>query len=442
MSEEVASQSETSFDAIVIGAGVIGSSVALELTRKGFRTLCVDKLPGAGQGSTSSSSAVIRFNYSTAAGVAMAWESFHEWSAFSEHLGDIPGPIADYVTVGMCLFKSPGTNEDAFLPIYERFGVRHEELDITAAAEKWPWFDLHKFGPPTRLSDDRFWADPTELLAGASFTPDAGYVSDPMLSAQNLASAAAAEGATFWFKETVTEIMQSDGRVAGVALASGQKATAPVVVNVAGPHSFAINTLAGVLDDMTIVPKPMRREVHVTPAPTELDYDSDGVMFADLDVGVYSRPERGNNVLIGGVEPECDPLEWIDEPDDASMQLDDHEFELNVMRTARRISGLGVPPQKRGVVGVYDASDDWTPIYDRSELPGFYMAIGTSGNQFKNAITAGYCMAELIAAVEAGHDHDADPLVVNGRHTGNPIDLGTFSRKRAFNADSPATVLG
>ena len=86
----------------------------------------------------------------------------------------------------------------------------------------------------------------------------------------------------------------------------------------------------------------------------------------------------------------------------------------------------------QGVVACYDVTDDWTPIYDASSLPGFYMAIGTSGNQFKNAAVAGRLMRELIEAAEGGRDLDADPLQfelrrVPGRHT---IDTATFSRRR------------
>ena len=45
---------------------------------------------------------------------------------------------------------------------------------------------------------------------------------------------------------------------------------------------------------------------------------------------------------------------------------------------------------------MYDVSDDWIPIYDKSSLPGYYMAIGTSGNQFKCTGPAGYLMASII----------------------------------------------
>ena len=59
------------YDAIVIGAGIIGCCTGFELARRGFKTLNVDKLPAAGYGSTSNTCAIIRLHYSTPAGVAM-----------------------------------------------------------------------------------------------------------------------------------------------------------------------------------------------------------------------------------------------------------------------------------------------------------------------------------------------------------------------------------
>lgn len=116
-------------------------------------------------------------------------------------------------------------------------------------------------------------------------------------------------------------------------------------------------------------------------------------------------------------------------------------FEAQVMRAARRFPDLTVPNRPRGIVGVYDASQDWIPVYDRTALPGFYVAIGTSGNQFKNAPTIGSIMAAIITAVENGHDHDADPVRYTCPHTGHEIDLGAFSRRRPAGATS-GTVMG
>ena len=87
-------------------------------------------------------------------------------------------------------------------------------------------------------------------------------------------------------------------------------------------------------------------------------------------------------------------------------------------------------------------SDDWIPIYDKTDLDGFYVAIGTSGNQFKNSHVAAYCMVQLIDAVEAGHDHDSNPVKVKMPHIGLELDMGVFSRNREINEASSFSVLG
>ena len=58
-------------------------------------------------------------------------------------------------------------------------------------------------------------------------------------------------------------------------------------------------------------------------------------------------------------------------------------FDPHSGRYGQRVPTLGVPSSLRGVVDLYDASDDWIPIYDKSRVPGFYMAVGTSGNQLR-----------------------------------------------------------
>ncbi len=64
---------------VVIGAGVIGSSIALQLARSGHDVTVIERNSAAGMGSTSASSAVVRFNYSTFDAVALAWESYFLW---------------------------------------------------------------------------------------------------------------------------------------------------------------------------------------------------------------------------------------------------------------------------------------------------------------------------------------------------------------------------
>jgi sarcosine oxidase, subunit beta len=434
--------SEVSTDAVVIGAGVIGSAIALELAKGSRRVVVVDRAGGAGQGSTSASSAVVRYNFSTFAGVAAAWESQFCWSAWGEHLGHDVGDLARFERSGLVLLDVEVAPRTGWLPLFDEAGVPYEEWDAAALAERVPGLDPGRFWPPKRIDDDAFWADATDSLGGV-YTPDAGYITDPQLAAQNLAAAAAAEGAEFRFRAAVTAVEPAGDRVGAVVLADGTRIAAPVVVNAAGPWSGKLNALAGVGGDFTVGVRPLRQEVAHVLAP-EGYHPAGGVgpVVADMDLGTYFRGEVGGGLLVGGTEPACDPLHWLDDPDDVSPHPTMAVFEAQVTRAARRLPGLRVPNRARGVVGVYDAADDWTPIYDRTELPGFYVAMGTSGNQFKNAPVVGRLMATLVDRVEAGADHDTDPVRYKGVHTGLEIDLGAFSRKRARNTSSSGTVMG
>ncbi|MYS87768.1 NAD(P)/FAD-dependent oxidoreductase [Embleya scabrispora] len=431
-----------STDVVVIGAGVMGSSIALELARAGRRVTVVDKAGGVGLGSTSASSAIVRFNFSTHAGVAASWEAHFCWRAWEEHLGCVvPNPVR-FERCGMAVLDVDAAPRAAYLPLFDAVGVPYEEWDAATLAARIPGLDAGRYWPPKRLDDDAFWAAADGTL-GAVHTPDAGYVGDPQLAALNLASAAERHGTEFRFRRTVTAVESAGGRVTAVVLDDGSRLGCATVVNAAGPWSGRINELAGVGSDFTIGVRPLRQEVSHLREPGGLDPEgSAGIAVADMDLGVYIRGEVGGGLLIGGTEPECDPLEWVDDPDSVNPNPTSAVFEAQVTRAARRLSGLTVPNRARGVVGVYDVAEDWTPIYDRTDLDGFYVVMGTSGNQFKNAPLVGQLMATLIDRVDNGADHDADPVCFVGPHTGETIDLGAFSRRRSINTANSGTVFG
>ncbi|MFE2067195.1 NAD(P)/FAD-dependent oxidoreductase [Streptomyces sp. NPDC059467] len=439
-------------DAVVVGAGVIGAAVALELARTGRRVVVLDKTGGVGHGSTSASSAIIRFNYSTWDGVATAWESQHCWARWAEHLGTVCGPgLAAFRRTGAVLLDAPGSGTSEVVALFERAGVPYERWDAATLRSRIPGIDAGRYGPPRSLLDEAFFSGPEGEL-GALFTPDAGFVDDPQLAAQNLADAAARLGVRFLFHRRVVGVLRREDRVAGVRLADGTAITAPVVVNAAGPWSGGFNRKAGVGAEFTVGVRPLRQEVHQVATPVgQRDGTASGPggtgtmsspIVADVDLGTYLRP-CGGHFLIGSTLPACDPREWLDDPDECNPHPTPARFETQVTRAARRFPLLGVPNRPTGIAGVYDAADDWSPIYDRTDLPGFYVAMGTSGNQFKNAPLAGRFLATLVDRVEAGHDHDRDPLRYTGEHTGIVVDLGAFSRRRPLAEDAASrTVLG
>ncbi len=430
-----------SYDAIVIGAGVIGANTALALARHGFRTLAVDRLPAAGYGSTSASCAIIRTHYSTLDGTALAWESLHHWLDWRGYLGveDERG-MAHYTETGCLMLITPGIAiHETWRRNFDALGIPWQEWTLDQVHARYPRFDLHLYGPVRRPADQGFGEPTGGEISGGFFMPRAGWVDDPQLATHNAQVAAQAAGASFRFNTEVTEIRTAQGRVAGVTFADETRVDAPVVVNVGGPHSSKLNAMAGVEAGMSIRTRALRQEVPYVPAPEGFDA-SNGCVLSDGDVGCYARPSPGGQLAIGSQDPDCDPHVWVDDPDSFDDSLSD-QATAQVMRMAQRMPTLGIPGQLRGVAAMYDASNDWIPIYDKSDLPGFYMACGTSGNQFKNAPVAGQLMAALIEACENGRDHDADPVWFDAPRTGVQLNIGFYSRRREV-VDSSMSVLG
>ena len=432
-------------DAIIVGAGVIGSSVAFELAKRGYKTLNLDKLPTSGYGSTSNSCAIVRAHYSTWDGVAMAYEGFFYWDDWDDYIGvkDDRGMIK-YMKTGSILFKLEGEDHSSkCLKLFKEIGVEHEIWDLEKLKEMIPIYSHDQYDGTTRPDeDDHFWDKTGKKIEGAVYTPGSGYVSDPQLTSHNLQVAAEANGGDFIFNSEITEIRQQNGKIEGVTLKTGEQIDSPIVVNVAGPHSFVINRMADVERDMNIKTRALRHEVHHVPSPEGYDFEKDGFHTSDGDNGIYFRPETGNTILIGSEDPLCDPKEWISDPDNYNQQVTESQWKAQVYRCAKRIPQLKIPSRTSGVVDLYDVSDDWLPIYDKSALKGFYMAIGSSGNQFKNAPVAGHCMAELIDACENGQDHDTNPVKVKTVYTGLELNMGFYSRNREINPNSSFSVNG
>ena len=432
-----------SADAIVIGAGVIGSAVAFELARAGRQVIVVDRLSGPGSGSTSASSSIIRYSYTTRDAILTSWEGAQMWFDWENHLGCVdPDGMARFIECPNLIFQTTGYDGAPILPWWDEFGIEYEIWSADDLRARFPLLDPGKFYPPKRIDDPAFADDPVGELSSI-YNKKCGFMDDPMLSAKNLAYAARQNGAEFVFRSNVTSIDRTPdgGAVAGVTLESGESITAPVVVNVGGPHSSIINRMAGVMDDMNISHRPLHSEVFTVNVPTGLRLEDGTPFVSDLDVGLYYRPHFGGTMMIGGTEPECDELHWVDDPDQHSDYPSVEIWETYMWRFARRVPEFGIPSQPVGLAAMYDTTDDWVPIYDKSSLHGYFMAVGTSGNQFKNAPIAGQFMRDIIDATMSGHDHDADPLKFRGAFTGKDIELASFSRRRKP-ANTSHTVMG
>ena len=145
-----------SYDAIIIGAGVIGACIAFELAKKGWKTLSIDKLPEAGYGSTSGSCAIIRTYYSALESCAIAYEGWHYWKDWETYIGvpDEQGLIK-YHNTGCLVVKTEHNHHlGKVCSMMDRIGCAYEDVAAEDIGAHMPNADIHQFEPAKRRSPE------------------------------------------------------------------------------------------------------------------------------------------------------------------------------------------------------------------------------------------------------------------------------------------------
>ena len=207
------------YNAVIIGSGIIGCSIAFELSKKGWKTLNIDKLQSAGQGSTANTCAVIRVHYSTLDGTAVAYESYQYWNDWANYLRvEDPNGYARFIQRGVLVFKSPANDYlKKVLSMLDELGIGYENWNFKKIKQKFPILDDTSYYPPRRPQDPEFGKPNEAPLTGAIYYPEGGYISDPVLSVHNVQVAAEAHGAEFQFNRTVADILKENNRIYGIA---------------------------------------------------------------------------------------------------------------------------------------------------------------------------------------------------------------------------------
>jgi sarcosine oxidase subunit beta len=407
-------------DAIVIGAGILGTSIGLELARLGLRVVVVDRNGEVGEGSTRSSTAIIRSFYGTKPAIALAFEGRKVFECWSDHLG-LERPGARLEPVGCALLlPSEQSQADAVAALMRSVGVPVETLSGREAQGLIPGMR----GGKTRVL----------------FEPGAGFVTNPTVATRDVRTAAEAAGARFVLGERVTEVRSCfPGRngarhVTSVITASGLRIDAPVVVNAAGPHSAQVNFLARA--PLPLLTAPLAQRI----IRGKVEGTEGLPVIADLPSGHYVRFDR-SRFKLGTLGPR-DDCDWLADPDGRKRVPKSFLVERRHAFHRRHPDMRWHEAKVR--TALYDVTVlDWYPILDRTDLGGYYVAIGTSGSWFKGGPTIGWLMAQLIAAVESGRDHDREPLRLTLPRSGLAFDLGFFSRnRRAIRSELGKGVLG
>ncbi len=372
-------------DVVVIGGGVIGTSIAMHLARMGAgRVLLVEKGYLA-SGTSGRSGAMVREHYLHPVMVRMAMESSDIFHSFGEAVGG----DARFIQTGRLLLFGQHDMEAARANVAMN---RELGVDIETLAPS----DIAHLVPP--LS--------TEGVAIGVYEPNSGYA-DPLATAYAFAEQAANQGAEIVTSCEVTGIRVSGGRVAGVETERGT-IEADAVVAATGAWS---SQLAAPLGE-TLPITPIRVQmVHLRRPPA---LESLITTVIDRTNGAYFRANAGVNTLMGGEAPE--DLTEVVNPDAYGLNADHDTITRFWERARMRITGFAATTPLGGYGSLYDMTPDGNPILDTSEaVDGLYWATGFSGHGFKLSPVVGRMVAEL---------------VLHGESTNHPVHAFRASRFR------------
>lgn len=353
-------------DAVIIGGGVTGASIAFHLAGLGMRRIVVLEKRFLGAGGTGRSVGIIRQLYPTPETSQMVLRSLDVFRDFRERVGGESG----YVGCGALIGVSP-----AMRPTLEKTLARERALGIRA-----------EILAPEELARVEPRIDPAGLGA-VLYEPDSGY-GDPSAVTAGYADAARRRGVVIEQGSEVTGIRVSGDRVAGVVTGAGDGIDAPVVVNAAGLWSPQVARLAGVDLPVMIGRHPV---FIIQRAP---GFGPAHMVYLDLAGGSYVRPETGGLTLTGSLTD--DETQHPMDPDLLGSEAGFEEASAALERTARAIPRLADARFTRGYAGAFDITPDWMPVLDESPVRGLYIAAGMSGHGFKLSPAVGEMMAALI----------------------------------------------
>jgi sarcosine oxidase subunit beta len=379
----------TTFDAIVVGAGIMGSSSAYQLARRGLHVALIDK-ETVGHGPTSHSAAIIHQHASNELVARMALHGLGVFRNFEEQIG---GECGFTETSFVLLVQESERNGlKADLALQQGLGIATELLSPQDLRELLPAFD-------------------TAGLV-AAYQSESGYA-DPYLTVNAYAQAARLRGVTIYPNTEVTGIRFRDDTIVGVETAQG-KLDAPLVLNTAGAWAARVAHLAGV--ELPVAACRVQVAYFRRPRGQEAAHP----IVDDPGNALYLRPQEGQLTLVG--QTGRDEHQTSADPDDYN-QLVDPDFVLDVrQRLIRRFPAMDRSENIGGYASLYSVTPDWCPIVD--EVPsgsGFYVCAGFSGYGFKLGPAVGLMVADMVTGQPDPH-FDPHPFHISRFREGGPPD--------------------
>lgn len=354
------------YDFIVVGGGVIGTSIAYHLARAGAGSVLLVERNQIATGCTARSSAILRTHYTIPSNSALAWRSIRILSDFQNWLGDDEAE-SGFQQSGYLIL---GAERDA-QAIRRSVAQQQAQGIVTQLISHDVLREIH----PGLYLDD---------VAIAAHEPHAGWA-DPYLTAASFYRAGLRLGVKGLLHSPVRALSHAAGRVTGIALDSGNVQAGHVIL--------AANVWTNDLLQSLGVSLPLRAEKHsLASFRAQQAHDPDLPVVKDLlsPNKLYFRPGSGGTVLAG----DGDEGDVVDNPDahDEGVTLD----QVLALGTplAARLPGFQSAGCAHTWSGLYDVSPDWNPILGPvADVAGLTVACGFSGHGFKLAPALGEALA-------------------------------------------------
>src|ERR1051325_9353275 len=369
-------------DVVIIGSGIVGSSVAYHLAEQGCtNVLVIEREAHQGKGSTGKSMGGVRAQFATDVNIQMSRYSID----FFSHFDEVMGHPADYRAHGYLFCATSERHLEYLKTNRERqlaLGVSNVEL---VSRE-----DISKFVPQLHVDD----------IVGGTFCPTDGFV-DPHSVMMGFMLNARARGVRLWLATTRTgiETLASGGtplssvrgtnageaarQISGVHTSRGFVST-PIVVNAAGAWAAQVAQMAGT--DLPV--EPLRRQLVPTEPFSQLPRQFP--MVIDMSTGFHFRRE-GKGILLAWNDPE--------EPPGFRTAFDPTFNEKILTRAADSIPCLGDRSvnAQRAWAGLYEMTPDHHAIIGQSpDVAGLYFVNGFSGHGVMHSPASGRITADLV----------------------------------------------
>jgi sarcosine oxidase, subunit beta len=350
-------------DIVILGAGVMGASIAFQLAKRQAGNIVVVEKDHVGRGGSGRSSALVRMHYSYPPEVQMALISLNMFQNWQEVVGE-PG---DFRKTGFVRIVHPSESDrlKSNVAMQQKLGVNVRLIDRQELKELEPDWNV----------------DEVEI---AAYEPDSGY-SDGAGVANDFLTRAREMGVTYLPKTEATSLVVACGKAQGVVTGEGE-ISAPIVVSALGPWSNPLFEKVG----HTL---PIEAEYHqVAILKNAPGMKGGGCACIDSENATYFRSDGHDKFLIGDFYGSRKV-----NPDNFPQRPSDDSLEEIIERTSRRIPKIENAEVMRGVTGIYDMTPDARPLLGEIRgLKGLHICAGFSGMGFKISPAIGIVMSELL----------------------------------------------